>query len=282
MSSFDDDEDEMTRHRLITDQDADAILAGDPPHADFTDLASFVVEVRNVAADTVVTASPALQAMWATGISIESGPAGQAPATSNRRNRMSVPQFIAGLSLAGKIALGAGLAAATAATGALTGTLPGPVQHVVSVAVHDATPFEVPDNPGRHLGHPDDETTTSADGTTTTSADETTTTESDETTTTESSTSSAPNSSEPKGPDATGPAAFGLCAAWTHGAPKNVDNPAFGALKTAATDAGMTIDAYCQVVLANKPGNSGPGRPPVAATPVPAAPGPPTQHPGLP
>lgn len=51
------------------------------------------------------------------------------------------------------------------------------------------------------------------------------------------------------GPDATGPAAFGLCTAWTHGAPKHTDNPAFGALQRAADAAGQSIDDYCATVL---------------------------------
>ena len=49
--------------------------------------------------------------------------------------------------------------------------------------------------------------------------------------------------SEVQGPDATGPAAYGLCTAWTNGAPKNTDTPAFSALVAAAEAAAPAAGA---------------------------------------
>ncbi len=166
MSVFDDDAGEMSQHRLITDLDAEAILSGTSPNADFHDLVSFVGEVRRIAASTEVTASPALLTMWSSDFSNEkgdlsataasnvTGPASQVAGLPKRRTRMPIPQFVAGLSLAGKLALGTGLAAAAGTGAAATGSLPDPVQHAVAAVVRTITPFEVPDSPGRNQTPP--------------------------------------------------------------------------------------------------------------------------------
>lgn len=65
----------------------------------------------------------------------------------------------------------------------------------------------------------------------------------------ESQDESAPESSTPVGPDATGPAAKGLCRAWTasNGHPRP-DNPAWSNLQAAA--GAMSTADYCDGVLA--------------------------------
>lgn len=60
-----------------------------------------------------------------------------------------------------------------------------------------------------------------------------------------------------QGPDATGPAAYGLCTAWSNGHEKNMQNPAFGALQAAADAAGQTVEEYCAAVLDAKDATRG-------------------------
>ncbi len=61
-------------------------------------------------------------------------------------------------------------------------------------------------------------------------------------------------SASPVGPDATGPAAFGLCTAYTAGG-LSTHSIAYGALLAAST--GGDIAGYCSTVLSNAPGHSG-------------------------
>ena len=64
------------------------------------------------------------------------------------------------------------------------------------------------------------------------------------------STPTATPTSGPVGPDATGPAAFGLCTAFTHGG-LNVTSTAYASLATAANGA-SNIATYCSTI--SKPG----------------------------
>ncbi len=109
--------------------------------------------------------------------------------------------------------------------------------------------------------------TTTADPTTT--VDGSTTTTDGSTTTTEASTTSTEATTETSvalypGRD------FGLCTAWTHGAPKKITNPAFSYLvDQAMADAGdaapasdapeadvrAAVDGYCDKVIADKKGD---------------------------
>jgi hypothetical protein len=61
-----------------------------------------------------------------------------------RKVSMKIKGFIAGLGVAGKIALGAGVACAATTGAGAAGVLPGPVQHAFSEAVSSVTPFEAP------------------------------------------------------------------------------------------------------------------------------------------
>jgi hypothetical protein len=58
----------------------------------------------------------------------------------------------------------------------------------------------------------------------------------------------APSPSATQGPDATGPAAFGLCTAFTAGGPSS-DSVAYTALLNASSSAGSITD-YCAPILA--------------------------------
>ena len=67
---------------------------------------------------------------------------------------------------------------------------------------------------------------------------------------TPTSTPTASSTSTPVGPDATGPAAFGLCTAFTHGG-LNVSSTAYASLASAANGA-SNIATYCSTIT--KPG----------------------------
>jgi hypothetical protein len=75
-------------------------------------------------------------------------------------------------------------------------------------------------------------------------------TESDDPTGAPTSTPTATPTSTPVGPDATGPAAFGLCTAFTHGG-LNVSSTAYASLESAANGA-SNIATYCATIA--KPG----------------------------
>ncbi|HEU0205647.1 MAG TPA: hypothetical protein VFQ74_03010, partial [Pseudolysinimonas sp.] len=62
------------------------------------------------------------------------------------------------------------------------------------------------------------------------------------------------SSASPVGPDATGPAAFGLCTAYTAGG-LSTHSIAYGALLAASTNG--DVSAYCATVLSTTPGHSG-------------------------
>ena len=87
---------------------------------------------------------------------------------------MKIKGFVAGLGVAGKLALGVGVAAAATTGAGAAGVLPGPVQHAVSEAVGTVTPFDAArfralGGPRRRrVGEPTTTTTTVGDVTTTT------------------------------------------------------------------------------------------------------------------
>ncbi len=171
MSPAGDNGSEMPRPDSFDENAIDALLAGSPA-GERTALASFVEEVR-VAAGAVPIPSPALAAAIAAGgVSTANPEAQQPPVAQWRKFPMKLKAFLAGLGIAGKLALGVGVAAAATTGAGAAGVLPGPVQHAVAKAVSEVSPFSMPD--GDHHGPHDgglatgDTTTTIADGVTTT------------------------------------------------------------------------------------------------------------------
>jgi hypothetical protein len=160
-----DDGREMPHGSDFDDGAIDAILGGNSPSDDLAALSSFVGDVRS-AAGTVPIPSSALAAALASGISPQ---ATTAPEPKWRKLKMKIQGFLAGLGVAGKLALGAGVAAAATTGAGAAGVLPGPVQHAFANAVHAVTPFEVPDGDGggEHVAGPPpgDETTTTVSST---------------------------------------------------------------------------------------------------------------------
>ena len=169
--TFSGDDGREMPHGPIDDGAFDALLAGTARDGDHAFYASFVDDVRSVAG-AVPTPSPALAAALASGIS-PTATVGTTPVPRWRKWKMKIQGFVAGLGIAGKLALGAGVAAAATTGAGAAGVLPGPVQQAFAKAVHTVTPFEAPgghdgfehDNAGAHPG----------DTTTTTEPDETST-----------------------------------------------------------------------------------------------------------
>jgi hypothetical protein len=148
----------MPRPRPLDDGAIDDLLR----RGDDGALSAFVADARR-AAQGAPAPSAALAAMLAGSISTDkgdlpataasnvNGPASPAQAAGLpkwRNIRMKVKGFLAGLGIAGKLALGAGVAfAATTGAGA-AGVLPTPAQHVFASTVDAVTPFSVPDGAG--------------------------------------------------------------------------------------------------------------------------------------
>jgi hypothetical protein len=164
MSSFGDDGNEMPRPGSFDDDAIDALLSGSAPAGD--PMAAFVEDLR-AAAVAVPTPSPVLAAaIVAGGISTH-----QPQDAKWRKLQMKTKGLLAGLGIAGKIALGVGVAAAATTGAGAAGVLPGPVQHAFSKAVDAVTPFSPPDpddHSDRHVAAGDATTTTIAEVTTTT------------------------------------------------------------------------------------------------------------------
>ena len=140
MSRQGDDGREMPRHDPFDDGEIDALLAGISREPATANLSSFVEDVR-AATEAVPTPSPALAAaMAAGGISTV-----EPPVAKWRKLRMKIQGFLAGLSIAGKLALGAGVAAAATTGAGAAGVLPEPVQHAMAKAVDAVTPFHLSD-----------------------------------------------------------------------------------------------------------------------------------------
>jgi hypothetical protein len=150
-------------HDPFDDSAIERLLAGDTAGGgELAPLSSFIDDART-AAEAIPPPSPALAAALATGILPALAPA---PQSLWRKSKMKIQGFLAGLGVAGKLALGAGVAAAATTGAGAAGVLPGPVQHAVASAVGAVTPFELPDGPhhdGDKVAEPGDTTTTTVE-----------------------------------------------------------------------------------------------------------------------
>ena len=167
MTPFGDNPDEMPRNAVLDERSIEAILAGDPD-ASHPELSAFVADMRRVSAGPVPAPSAALSDLFLHGFSTEkgdlpataasnvTGPASQVAGLPKwRKYTMAVKQFIAGLSIAGKLMMGAGVAAAATTGAGSVGVLPDPVQHEFARAVDGLVPFTVEDpTPASELGEP--------------------------------------------------------------------------------------------------------------------------------
>jgi hypothetical protein len=167
--------DEMPRTASLDERSIEAILAGDAG-AEHAAMTAFVAEMRSVSAGSVPEPSPALSNLFvhgfltengdlsATAASNVTGPAPQAAGPPKwRKYTMALKQFVAGLSIVGKLALGAGVAAAATTGAGTAGVLPDPVQHQFARAVDPIAPFGIADpQPGPQLGAPEPRHETSA------------------------------------------------------------------------------------------------------------------------
>jgi hypothetical protein len=162
----------MPHGPTFDDGEIDAILAGSARDGDLAPLTSFVADVRS-AGGAVPTPSAVLAAALASGISPEA-PATVATQPLWRKFKMKTRALVAGLGVAGKIALGAGVAVAATTGAGAAGVLPGPFQHAFATAVDTVTPFHVSD--GEHHTSDHEFAGGTTDGTTTTTMVDTTST----------------------------------------------------------------------------------------------------------
>jgi hypothetical protein len=164
MSDPDGYEAEMLRRRLFDDEMSEAILTGRSPVPDeFAALVSFAEDARALTRSGVPSPGSELRAMFVDGIFAENGdllvtaasnvhgPAQQAAGLPKRRSKtMTFFEWIAGVSVGAKAALGVGIAAASVTGAGAAGVLPGPIQDAVSSAVSTVTPFEFPSSANSH------------------------------------------------------------------------------------------------------------------------------------
>lgn len=152
MSGFGDDGGDMTDSpdsRPLGDDAIEALLAGavDPDPM----LASLIADARLAAGGPEPVPSPALARLFETGAALEADPMSvkmhnrRGSKWGNHEHRGSewrapmrkVTQLVGGLSFAGKLLLGVGVAAAATGGAGAAGVLPEPVQ----LAIHDVVPF---------------------------------------------------------------------------------------------------------------------------------------------
>ena len=172
MSPPGDDGIEMPHGSAFDDGAIDAILGGATPDGEHESLASFVDDIRR-AFGSVPPPNPAHAAALAAGV--VSSPVTSAPHSEPSRHRLrrKLQGAVAGLGIAGKVLLGAGVAAAATAGAGAAGVLPGPMQNAVADAVGAVSPFDFPGGSGEshvQVAYNDDDDTTDVATTTTTTA----------------------------------------------------------------------------------------------------------------
>lgn len=159
MSPADDNEAEMYRRSGIDDHAIEAFIAGSPIGDGWEPLDAFASQVRRVADGPVPEPSLQLAAFLSSGLSTEksnlpataasnvTGPAPQVAGLPKwRKKSMALAEFLAGLSVAAKAALGIGVAAASVTAAGAAGALPGPAQDAVAATVRAVTPFSFPES----------------------------------------------------------------------------------------------------------------------------------------
>jgi hypothetical protein len=149
---------EMHRRQDIGDAAIEAFFSGNGAGDELpSSLAAIADELRGLASGPVPEPTPQLAALLANGFSTEKGdlpvtaasnvpgPAPQAAGLPKwRSGRMTFARFLAGLSVAAKATLGAGVAMASVTAVGAAGALPGPLQNVVATTVEAVTPFDLP------------------------------------------------------------------------------------------------------------------------------------------
>jgi len=146
VSSGGDYDDEMLRDHSSDDEAIEAFLRGQTADEELGLPALFAEDLRFLGSGPAPAPSPQLAALLASELpKPHTGPASQAAGPpKSRRRRVIITEFVIGLSVAGKAALGAGLAAASVTAVGATGSLPDPAQTTVAATVEAVTPFSFP------------------------------------------------------------------------------------------------------------------------------------------
>ena len=151
---------EMHRRQHIGDAAIEAFFSGNGAGDELpSSLAAFADELRGLAKGPVPEPTPQLVALLVNGFSTEEGDLsatagdafpGPAPQAAGRprgsSGRVALVRFLAGLGVAAKACLGAGVAMASVTAVGAAGALPGPLQNVVANGLEAVTPFDLPDS----------------------------------------------------------------------------------------------------------------------------------------
>lgn len=242
---------------IIPDRVADEVLAGEAdPHttaAQLRGVAGLTAAARQAPSEGELTGMSAAVAAFQGVVTPPVSAAGTSTRSVSYMFNTRIPKRAAIITAISVLAVGTAAAAAAGAVpsfGAFTEDVT-----VTTVTTVDGTgPTTTTDGAT---------TTTTTDGTTTTTDGSTTTTSEAVTTTTGATDNTVAGESLYPGRD------YGLCTAWTHGAPKKITNPAFSYLvDQAMADAGdaapaadapeaeirAAVDSYCDKVIADKKG----------------------------
>ena len=258
MSDSDDLEDML--HRFLSDDQADRLIAGQADvgaGSAFDAVAGLLAAMREPSDAGELAGTDALLATMSEAMRSS---ATSAPTSPSRRPVLT--RIVSGkiIAITAVTFLSAGAAAAA------TGNLPDPVQRSVSTTFSHVG-IDLPRPHDRPNAHADaaasasrlDAATSTSEAPSTTVSPSTTVdpTTSAATTTIDSTVPSsveddADDAHTPVGPDATGPAAKGLCTAYSAGGDHGhrLESTAMTNLAAAAAAAGQTIEAYCATVLA--------------------------------
>jgi hypothetical protein len=141
---------------MLDERSIEAILAGEASEEHLT-LTAAIADMRRAAIGPVPAPSAALSNLFIHGFSTEKGdlPVTAASNVTGPEQAAGLPKwrvmsskmkrYVAGLSIAGKLALGVGVAAAATTGAGGAGVLPGPLQHDFATTVGEFVPFNVPD-----------------------------------------------------------------------------------------------------------------------------------------
>ena len=148
MTGFGDDGPDMSLTWLLDDETSEAILRCDEVDPRLDHLAAFTKQVRDLGDGPTPPASPALQALIASG--------GGQGCGATRRSRMLADRTmtatgkVAGLGFAAKLGLGTAAAVVGMAGAAAAGALPDAAQNAVRHAVEAVTPVEFTEPADEH------------------------------------------------------------------------------------------------------------------------------------
>jgi hypothetical protein len=147
---------------LLDEETTEAIVRCDEVHPGLEHLSVFAKQVRELGDGPPPPASPALEALIASGGSQGCGTTGRDRMLAD--HTLTTPGRIAGLGLAAKLGLGTAVAAVSMAGAAAAGVLPDQANNAVRHAVEAVTPVEFTEPASEHPTNFGDRVSTDATG----------------------------------------------------------------------------------------------------------------------